>query len=58
MSDPLPLDVPEPLPAELCWYCGATVSRWEREHQTPVSREELQDPSYGHVGLAITSRAS
>lgn len=40
----LPLDLPEPLPAESCWYCGVVVSRWEREHQTPVSRGGASGP--------------
>jgi hypothetical protein len=40
----LPLDLSEPLPVEVCWYCGTAVSRWEREHQTPVSRGGASGP--------------
>lgn len=40
----LPLDVFEPIPGELCWYCGGSVSRWEREHQTPISRGGASGP--------------
>jgi hypothetical protein len=34
----LPLDIPEPLQAEPCWYCGTTTGAFENEHQRPVSR--------------------
>ncbi|MFZ0226553.1 MAG: hypothetical protein WAL41_06355 [Mycobacterium sp.] len=44
MSDFLPLDLPEPIQADPCWYCGAAVDRWEREHQTPVSRGGATGP--------------
>jgi hypothetical protein len=46
----LPLDIPEPTPDELCWYCGESVSRWEREHQTPISRGGAAGPTVRSCG--------
>jgi hypothetical protein len=40
----LPLDVPESILSELCWYCGEAARQWEREHQTPVSRGGASGP--------------
>jgi hypothetical protein len=38
MTEPLPLEFPEPRPRPACWYCGTTEGPFEGEHQLPVSR--------------------
>lgn len=44
----LPLDLPDPEPAQSCWYCGAVGGPFQTEHQQPISRG-------GRHGATVTS---